>query len=167
MKVFYPPKDYSRGKPLIFLAGPVQGAPNWQSKVIAWFKTNYPVDIACPKWHGDYESQHRWETTHLEKAALRGCVMFWLANFEYETPRRSFELAEWVTKYSMSIYNINIVIGIEPGFSNEQYIRRRVSALSRNEIDIYDDLENTCAAAAKKVKKINARSIKGRGITWL
>ena len=92
---------------VIFLAGPIQGAPEWHRKFYDLFKikydelekqyTNLPysipdVTIASPKRDSGlektlegYEEQVKWETTYLEEAGKSGVVIFWFVNKENTT----------------------------------------------------------------------------------
>lgn len=110
--------------PLIFLAGPIQGAPLWQTEAISMIRTySTTVHIASPRrrklerlikptasfaarftesFVGEmYIEQVDWETRYLNRAAENGCILFWLAKEENHICTRAyaqtsrFELAEW------------------------------------------------------------------------
>jgi hypothetical protein len=57
--------------PLVFLAGPIQGAPHWQADAIRWFAEYAPtISVASPRRvdrsrEFDYAAQVDWETYHL------------------------------------------------------------------------------------------------------
>jgi hypothetical protein len=80
--VILPPdyQDFS-GK-LIFLAGPIQGAPDWQSEAIRIIQNLAPeVNIASPRKvyldkTFEYAKQVDWETFHLRKAAETAQLCF-------------------------------------------------------------------------------------------
>lgn len=154
MIVFQPPFGLlGKGKPVIFLAGPIQGAPDWHSEAIRYFEP-YEIMVASPKrenWVGaGYAEQVDWETKYLLHAAQTGAIMFWLAKEQTHHPERAyaqttrFELAEWLFRDDQAV-----VIGIEPGFSGERYIRHRLKAY---EIEPYATLEKTCDAAILRVE---------------
>ena len=162
MEVIFAPEDKKVNGPVIFLAGPIQGAEDWHKRAIEILKEKKKeINIASPR--GDYTNikfdylpQVNWETKYLNLAAKEGVIIFWLAKEKTHDPERSyaqtsrFELAEWVTKFQ-SDKNINIVIGIEPGFSGEKYIRKRVGEDSP-EIEILSTLKETCEKAVSKIK---------------
>ena len=81
--------------------------------------------------------------------------MFWLASQEEETPGRSyaqtsrFELGEWKQRACID-KNIKLVVGIEEGFGNARYIRRRLSQ-DCPEVPVLDSLEATCRAAVNSL----------------
>ena len=151
--------------PLIFLAGPIQGAGDWHSEAIKIIHSLRPdIYIASPKrvkrTSGDFSKdmfneQVDWETRYLKKAAMRGAILFWLANEELHDCSRAyaqttrFELAEWKARYE--IYGIHITIGIEEGFPGARYIRRRFEQDCRK-ITIHSNLIDTCKDAISQAR---------------
>ena len=141
----------------IFLAGPIQDAPDWQSKAIDWLNANRgdkTFQIASPRRNYEagefkYDVQVNWETKHLNMANKKGVILFWLAKQENFNPTRAyaqttrFELAEWLSKGN----NETLTVGIEPEFSGERYIRMRAKKL-----EISNTLEDTLEAAIKKLQ---------------
>lgn len=154
-----PPEIVQTNEPVIFLAGPIQGSSDWQSEaayfihdldstlIVASPRKNYPEGTFV------YERQVDWETHFLRAAGRGGVVAFWLAVQVEETPGRSyaqttrFELAEWKMKHEYE--GVKLTIGIEEGFGNARYIRRRFSQdapdvkivetleeMSRNAVDL-------------------------------
>jgi hypothetical protein len=126
--------------PHVFLAGPIQGAPDWQKEAVTAMH-HRKVVIANPRCrhrHDDYNGQVDWELRNLQKASINGgAVFFWLAKPDpdvVQPPGRAyaqtsrFELGEWVGRFAERREG-NLVIGIEAGFTNERYIRRRLSQL--------------------------------------
>lgn len=158
--VLYPPDIVETCTPVIFLAGPIQGGPDWQSEAIRIMNgSEREFTIANPRKEYSpgtfiYERQVDWESAYLKRAGKRGVVLFWLANQAYETPRRPyaqtsrFELGEWMAR---SIHeDARIAIGIEEGFSNERYIRRRFGQ-EHPHISVHDRLEDVCEDALRLV----------------
>lgn len=147
--VIIPGKEGDANLTTIFLAGPIQDAPDWQSKAIDYLNTHRgdkTFQIACPRRsykerEFSYDVQVNWETKHLEMAANNGVVLFWLANQETFNPTRAYaqttryELAEWLTKHELE--DANVVLGIQPGFSGERYIKMR------NKLNVFTTLEDT------------------------
>jgi hypothetical protein len=159
----FPPNypDLAKETPVIFIAGPIQGAPNWHEKAIAYLQAKAPnVLIASPKkaYLEDtfvYGEQVDWESHFLNRAASNGCVLFWLAKEETHFPGRAyaqtsrFELGEWATKQGQ--LNSNLVVGIEEGFSGARYIRRRLSQ-QNPAVLLSTSLEETCDNALKLIE---------------
>lgn len=162
-RIIFPPQYTNIDAPLIFLAWPIQGAYDWQSKAIEIITNKAPeLYIASPRRNlraeyskGDftaemYNEQVDWETFHLRKAGENGVVLFWLAKeFEHRCNRAyaqttRFELAEWKMRHERD--KAKIAIGIEEGFTNAKYIRRRFSQ-DCPEIVIRSTLEETCGDA--------------------
>ncbi len=135
MALLLPPKNDAIVDPIVFLAGPIQGAPNWQADTIAWFTANAPaLTIASPRreylpGEFDYAAQVDWESRHLHRAGEGGVILFWLAKEAFTISGRSyaqttrFELAEWKVRHERD--GTKLVIGIEDGFSGARYIRHR------------------------------------------
>lgn len=149
--------------PMVFLAGPIQGAPMWQETAIRRLSRKSSCHIACPR-HGiggfaaDYEydmdssefAQYDWETHFLNRTATNGVILFWLAKEEYHVPGRSYgqttrqELFEW--KERMMNGKGRIVLGIEKGWTGERYIRRRLSQ-DLPELRVHTSLDGTLKEA--------------------
>lgn len=151
-QVFVPPEYISSEGKCVFLAGPIQGAPDWQNEAIKILTELKPdVVIASPRRpdpeNVDYDSQVDWETQHLRKAGNQGVIMFWLAKEQEQIPGRSYaqtsraELFEWKVRHERD--GAKLVIGIEEGFSGAKYIRKRFGQ-DCPEVPILDSLEETC-----------------------
>lgn len=161
-KVIYAPDYVDVKGPLIFLAGPIQGTYFWQDKAIKIIQNLDPeMWIASPRRAEIdkdfiYEKQVDWETHYLRRAAQKGALFFWLAKeIEHNCERpfaqtSRFELGEWKIKHEKD--GIKLVIGIEKGFTNARYIKRRLSQ-DCPEIKIYSSLEETCKMVVEEAKK--------------
>lgn len=156
--VIYPPKIVDIDKKIIFLAGPIQGAEDWQSnaiKMIQEFEKDIVIANPRKKYIGEkfiYENQVDWETYFLKKAAKNGVILFWLAKEKNHFCERAyaqttrFELSEWKTRAEFQ--QVKIVVGIEEGFSNARYIKRRLLQ-DTPQIPICYSLESTCKTSIK------------------
>ncbi|HEU5004505.1 MAG TPA: hypothetical protein VFT49_00250 [Candidatus Saccharimonadales bacterium] len=154
--VLQPPEIIKVEGLLIFLAGPIQGASNWQPVAAGKIHGIDPsIAVASPRRDYPegtfvYEKQVDWETYYLRRAGRLGVVSFWLAAQAEETPGRAyaqttrFELAEWKMKHEHE--GAKITIGIEEGFGNARYIRRRFEQ-DCPEVKIADTLEEMCQNA--------------------
>jgi len=168
IKVLYPTAIVDSGEaPLIFLAGPIQGAPDWQeqaSDIIAVLdpeiviaNPRQPLELADGLQGQDFYDQVDWETHYLRQAGKRGVIMFWLAKEAEHNCGRAyaqtsrFELGEW-KEYHRRDSSI-VVIGIEPGFTNERYLRHRLGQ-DCPEIAIFNTLEQTCRLAVKSCQAL-------------
>jgi hypothetical protein len=157
-----PPKYESVTGPLVYLAGPIQGAPDWQADAIAWFAAHAPgLNIASPRreclpGEFDHAVQVDWESHHLQRAADCGVILFWLARETIVIPGRSyaqttrFELAEWKVRHERD--GIRLVVGIEEGFSGARYIRRRF-AQDCPAVSVVASLAEACRLAVELSKK--------------
>lgn len=157
-RVLLPPEIVATDGPVIFLAGPITGAPDWQTKVIELIHDIDPnIIIASPRlkyFDGSfaYERQVDWETHYLRLAGGNGAILFWLAAQTVETPGRAyaqttrFELAEWKVRHERD--GAKLAIGIEEGFGSARYIRRRFSQ-DAPDVKIVDSLEELCRSAVR------------------
>ena len=89
--------DYKNTEgPLVFLAGPIQGAEDWQERAIELISRENPaLNVASPR--GDYSSrkfdynaQVDWETYYLNQAAKYGGGLFLLAKKKKHTCDKGF-----------------------------------------------------------------------------
>jgi hypothetical protein len=159
--VLLPPKIVAVEGPLVFLAGPIQGAPDWQAEAIRWFQAEAPdLTMASPRrecspGEFDYAAQVDWETHHLRRAAERGVILFWLACEAVSVHGRSyaqtsrFELAEWKVRHERD--GVRLVVGLEDGFSGARYIRHRFGR-DCPAVPLVPSLEQACRAAAKLIR---------------
>lgn len=97
--------------PLVFLAGPIQEAEDWQSTAIGLIsRESSAINVASPRGDYsnrafDYNTQVDWETYYLNQAAKYGGILFWLAKEKEHVCDRAFaqttrfELGEWLTKH--------------------------------------------------------------------
>lgn len=161
-RILTPPDIIETDGAIIFLAGPIQGAPDWQSDAARMIHEIDPtVIVASPRkdyLEGTfvYEKQVDWETHYLRKAGKEGVILFWLAGQTVQTPGRSyaqttrFELAEWKMRHERD--GAKLVIGIDDGFGNARYIRRRFSQDAPSVV-VTDTLVDTCREAVNLLKK--------------
>lgn len=157
-----PTKIVETTSPVIFLAGPIQGAPDWQSRAAEIIhNSDASITVASPRRaHPEdtfiYEKQVDWETHFLRRAGRLGVIGFWLAAQTEETPGRAyaqtsrFELGEWKVRHEYE--QTKLALGIEDGFGNASYIRRRFNQ-DCPDIQIVDSLEEMCRNAIDLVSK--------------
>lgn len=151
--------------PLIFLAGPIQGAYRWQDTAIGLIKAQAPeLYIASPRRDAEkgdfgqdkYNEQVDWETRHLRTAGENGVIMFWLAKESEHSCKRAyaqttrFELAEWKMRHERD--GAKLVVGIEEGFTSAKYIRRRFFQ-DCPAVTLHSSLEETCEEAVRLARK--------------
>jgi len=97
-----------------------------------------------------------WETHFLRTAGKLGVIAFWLAAQTVDTPGRAyaqtsrFELAEWKMRHEYE--GAKLTVGIEEGFGNARYIKRRFSQ-DCPDIRIADDLDTMCQNAVELTRQ--------------
>ncbi|MDY3562141.1 nucleoside 2-deoxyribosyltransferase domain-containing protein [Gemmata sp. JC673] len=157
-RVLFPTAITPIDGPLVFLAGPIQGAPDWQAEAIRWFTEHAPwLSVASPRRLDrsqpfDYAAQVDWETHHLRRAARCGVILFWLAREAVPVPGRAyaqtsrFELAEWKVRHERD--GVRLAVGIEDGFSGARYIRHRFGQDCPG-VPLASSMSAACAAAVE------------------
>ncbi len=160
-RVILPPHYPEPVGPLVFLAGPIQGAPLWQVEASRLLHELRPeLHVANPRrdylpGEFDYAAQVDWETHHLRRAATDGVILFWLAKEETHFCERAyaqttrFELAEWMVRHERD--GAKLVVGLDAGFTGARYIRRRF-AQDCPGVPVCDTLRAACAAAVRLVR---------------
>lgn len=143
--------------PLLFLAGPIQGAANWQHDAVRFLmQFDATRHIANPRREyltGEfiYDDQVDWETHHLRRAGECGVILFWLACEAEHTSNRAFaqttrfELAEWKMRHERD--GSRLVVGIDERFTGAKYIKRRF-AQDCPSVPLCATLEEACRRAA-------------------
>ncbi len=150
--ILLPPAIVSVDRPVVYLAGPVLGARDWQSEAAALLEAlDSRLAIANPRGtttekDADYALQVRWEEHFMPLAAREGVLLFWLAREDRHDCSRTyaqttrFELGEWLARDG------RLAIGIDEGFSGDVYIHQRFGR-ERPEVPLCSTLEATCRAA--------------------
>lgn len=153
-----PPEFATLTGPVIFLAGSIQGAADWQAEAIRLLKQLAPRShVANPRrayLPGEfvYDAQVDWETHYLRRAAADGAILFWLAREANHACDRAyaqttrFELAEWKIRHERD--GARLVVGIEVGFTGANYIRRRLTQ-DCPRVPVCSTLEATCRRAVE------------------
>jgi len=166
MAVIFPPNRVPWDGSLVFIGGPIQNAPAWHEKAISTLEDLIPgVTVACPKRpagvkkdfsQDKYEEQVDWETYYLNSSYMMGGILFWLPVQESRSDRpygqtTRFELGEWKTKFQVNPFPFSV--GIEPGFPNEKYLRRRLQQdCEPFGLVVKSSLKETCMDMADKIK---------------
>lgn len=138
-----------KDKIYVFLAGPIQGAPEWQNSMPTDLNVVYlnPRREKDPNF--DYTEQIKWETEALRIADI---ILFWIPKEASEIPGRSYaqtsrhELAEWLI-----IEDKPLIVGIHPQFPGRRYIEARYS----DHIKLRDTFEEVCSDLRDEIKKRN------------
>jgi hypothetical protein len=167
------PKSYVEiNSPIIFLAGPIKGAPNWQDEAAEIIFSKKPnTTIASPRWgirdkiekyvvigiENYFQRTRAWERHYLEISSKNGAIMFWLPKEENHNCQKVYgamtrlELGQWMTRYSFD-KNVRFCVGSD-GFSEINTIAYDLS-IDAPDISIKTSLEETCNEAIKLAYKM-------------
>lgn len=164
------PKTYVRDikNPLIFLAGPIRSAPNWQDEAIKFlFSKESNLTIASPrrgirediapfimKEDEDYFPRQRaWERHYLNIASKTGAILFWLPGELEHNCKKVYgamtrvELGQWTTRYSFN-NKLKLCIGSDGNFQELDTIKYDLSIDAPDKM-IFNTLEETCEEALR------------------
>lgn len=164
------PKTYVKEitAPLIFLAGPIKGAPDWQDEAIEILSSqNIDLIIASPRKEikgeiakyilsGDetyFPRQRAWERHYLDIASKRGVILFWLPKEIEHNCAKAYgattrmELGQWMTMYKHD-KSMRFCVGSDGGFSELSPIEYDLS-LDAPDKDIKKTLKETCLEALR------------------
>jgi hypothetical protein len=154
--------------PLIFLAGPIRSAPNWQDDAIKiLFSKEQNLIIASPrksvgsfsqkyivKGNQDYFPRQRaWERHYLDIASKYGSIMFWLPEEEEHHCEKAYgamtrvELGQAMTNYRYN-KNFKFCVGSDGNFSELSTILYDLS-LDAPDKEVFHTLEETCEEALR------------------
>ena len=170
VEVLIPNTRIETTKPILFLAGPIQGTSNWRQTAIeniASLSDTFLIvspsgrltfnqdNINIIPSQKDFEHQREWENHYLDKASRHGTILFWLPGETEHSCQKSYgamtrvELGEWITEYK---YNpsINLIIGTDGNFSEFKTIRRDINQKIPS-LEIYQTLEEVCQQATKTI----------------
>lgn len=157
-----PPHECSNDElPVVFLAGPVQGAPDWQSDMAAkLLRSGFAMNVASPRRTDmddpavraafDREAQHAqidWELRHIHRAIKFGVLVI---NFAAQDPlldypvgrayaqTTRFEAGAAILGQEFFDGHANIAVRIDPAYrgGNDTYMRY---IAERNHIPVVDD----------------------------
>lgn len=128
-------------EPLVFLAGPIQGAPDWQSEFAAHILERHEdVVVATPRVPDgidrdsfDFNEQVDWEDHHLLRAANLGGIAFYFAAQDRSLPYREGRAYAQTTRIELGkvlgwrrFMPLNVAVGFDEAYEggSERYIRR-------------------------------------------
>jgi len=169
------PKIYVKDldAPLIFLAGPIRSAPNWQDeavKILSEHESNLIIvsprrgirkEISKYIIEGNenyFPRQRAWERHYLDIASKKGAILFWLPRRKSLFSRKVYgamtrvELGEWMTNYRYD-NSVRFCIGSDGKFSELDTIKYDLSLDAPRRIT--NTLEETCAEAVKLAYNIH------------
>jgi hypothetical protein len=166
-KIIIAPHYVEVSSPIIYLAGPMEGAVDWQSEAIQYIHNkDHRLNIASPRrptlgkvpfTETGFHQQVDWEHFYLQRASEKGVILFWLAKeVEHRCDRAyaqttRFELGEIAVIHKFT--GTKVVVGIENGFSGSRYIRKTL-AKKYPRIPVYENLKETCDTAIRLAIKM-------------
>src|SRR3989338_8562800 len=128
------PKTYVQelGAPLIFLAGPIRSAPNWQDEAINLLFSQEP---------------------YLVIASKTGAILFWLPGEAEHDCQKVYgamtrvEIGQWMTRYNFDKH-VRFCVGSDGKFPELNIIEFDLK-MDAYDKDIKKTLEETCSEAVR------------------
>ena len=154
--------------PLVFLAGPIREAPNWQDYAATFLLSKEPdLTVASPRrgkrnpifrylLEGDenhFSRQREWERHYLDLASKRGAILFWLPGETLHECSKAYgamtrlELGQVMTA-SRIVDFVNFCVGSDGEFSELNTIKYDLS-LDAPDKFVFNTLEETCREALR------------------
>ena len=161
-RVITPPNFGPVNGPLVYLAGPIEGAPDWQAEALVRLAGLDPsLNVANPRRElapGEElaSEQMDWETGYLRRAEEHGAILFWMAAEHERVPWRAYaqfaraQLFEYKARHELA--GARIVLGIEENFAGGTYMRRRFEQEAVG-VPLFRTLEECCVAAAHLARR--------------
>ena len=170
MKKVIIPKTYVQDieAPLIFLAGPIRSAPNWQDEAIDFLLSqNSDLIIASPRRgvrdkiahyivEGDesyFSRQRAWERHYLDIASKTGAILFWLPGEAEHNCEKVYgamtrvEIGQWITNYRHN-HSVRFCVGSDGKFPEMHTIDFDLQ-IDAPDKKIFSSLEETCVEAVR------------------
>ena len=154
--------------PLIFLAGPIRSAPNWQDEAINFlFSQNSDLVIASPRRgvrdkiapyivtgnKNYFPRQRAWERHYLDIASKTGAILFWLPGEEEHNCEKVYgamtrvEIGQWMTNYRHN-NSVRFCVGSDGKFPEMHTIEFDLK-MDAPDKKIFSSLEETCTEAVR------------------
>jgi len=162
--------DFDMNKSYVFfLAGPIQGAPQWQEELIKKIQKKHEETkikcnfiIASPRRlekssDFNYFEQVTWESFYLKRASEYGAIIFWLPLAKEQQKGRSyaqttrFEIGEWWGKKQQN-NKINIIVGGNKSFDGLRYVEHKFNEIDKD-FKIKNKLDDIVDEIFKKIIK--------------
>lgn len=156
----------------VFLIGPILGTWEWQEYAknrLQYLADQDQSDLSIIVYNPrqpqftdmrdftdeTFYSQVNWEHYHIALAGVNGVKMAWLANKTIELNRNYclttlFEVGEIIGATGQ---HKNVVVGIEPGFTNEKYLHYTI-AEKAPEIELTNNLDEACELTMQMLLRI-------------
>ena len=131
-------------KTQIFLAGPIQGAPDWQNeigtKIVNEFESVLVTSPRAKDKPANYEDQVSWESFYLTSSDI---IIFYIPDKIEDIKGRcyaqttGFELGEWIAKANNNESKI-VIISMSDNYPLKRYVKERVKSLEKDNIKVID-----------------------------
>lgn len=163
-------------EPTIFLAGPIQGAPDWQAEALnlleaAYHEGAYPglrdLHVCNPRapepLSHSYEVQVAWEKAGLRRARQYGAILFWFAAKDDRLPYESGRAYAQTSRVEVGRVfgwrdydDVQVLLGIDPAYQggSARYLRAMADEVhpAFGPMKVHDSLQAVCSAAVEALR---------------
>lgn len=149
--------------PLVFLAGPIQGAQDWQSDVASrLLNVREDIIVASPRNPGErlpYDEQADWEKQHILRSRNLGAIAFWFAEKDAELPYEPGRAYAQTTRIELGraigwldFIQFPVIVGIDENYEgsgggSSKYFR---NICAEKGLPIHNTLDKFTAAIAEQ-----------------
>lgn len=160
--------------PLVFLAGPIQGSPDWQTPTAHTLLGRHDdLLVATPRLDYKDESfdkrtQVRWELDHIWRASRLGAVAFWFAAQDLSMPYKEGRAYAQTTRVEIGAVSMlqkldpetRVWVGFDPAYTSggggsQEYIELMREWFVPDDT-IYDSLDDMTTAISGDLSAIEA-----------
>jgi len=158
-KIIIAPQYKDISGPLVYISGPIYGAPDWHSEAIGMIGINDSVHIASPRRAIETNSvfsdiemseQIEWADYYMKRAIMHGIVLFW-----FPKPINVIEQGGYAHTSRIELgramemvdsKDIHVVVGIQDGFIDTQSIKKLLAYTNPN-APVVNTLHDACEKA--------------------
>ena len=144
----------------VFLAGPMQGAPDWQNDVPDF---GDDVELICPKGERsitdlteeNWKKQVDWGTMGLRMSDV---VLFWISKRDRDVPGRDYAQTTKIELMECLARGKRVVLGIDPSVHTRRYMIEKYKQYFGESGEVYSDFYSTIKALEEEINKVREGS---------
>lgn len=152
MAIITSPEEFKKKDSIyVFLAGPIQGAEDWQSKLpdlpgITW------INPRRKSFEGfNWNKQVQWETLGLR---ISDYILFWIPEkTEYMDSNRDYAQTTRMELVENLVRGKKIILGIEPGIHARRYMEEKYHLYSTLGLPVFTSLYECIEALKDQISK--------------
>lgn len=145
-----------KDKTYVFLAGPIQGAPDWHTQVP---DLGDDVELICPKrlsapvmglTESEWKKQVEWETLAFRMSDI---VLFWIPESIKDIPGRDYAQTTKIELMENLCRGKRIILGIDPKVNTRRYLTYKYETYMNNEYPVVSTLKDVVHLVKRELQK--------------